>query len=130
MIYTLICLVLLFPLTSTLTFGIDNNNLISIIQFKCLLTENQTFALIRAWRSFGVFDTNSPQTLKNAILAGYKKSDLGVYIFPCYSTNVDKSPEAQVMQMIYKLGDAPYGSIWIDMETNPSPNCGWSQNYA
>lgn len=49
-------------------------------------------------------------------------------MFPCFSQ--DKTPESQIDDMVKQLGDAHYSSIWIDMETNPSPNCGWSQDFA
>lgn len=32
--------------------------------------------------------------------------------------------------MIKGLGNAKYSSIWLDIETNTSPGCGWSQNFA
>ncbi len=72
MLYILFCFVSFFPLICTISLGIDHSNPISIDQFKCLLTQNHTFAYIRAWRSFGAFDNNAPQILSNAIAAGFK----------------------------------------------------------
>lgn len=84
---------------------------------------------MRAWRSFGAFDVNAPKSLVNAFDAGFKVQDVGVYMFPCYSTT--KTAEGQVQEMIAQLKDysGKYSSIWLDMETNPSPGCGWSTNY-
>lgn len=48
-------------------------------------------------------------------------------MFPCYSQ--EKTPENQINDMVKALGDAHYSAIWLDMETNTSPGCGWSQNY-
>ena len=46
-----------------------------------------------------------------------------VYLFPCRS----KSASAQVHEMVNYLisYNATYGMIWIDLETNPSPGCGY-----
>ena len=28
--------------------------------------------------------------------------------------------------MINELGDSQYGTIWMDVETNPAPGCSWA----
>lgn len=75
------------------TLGIDLSTLTSVDSFKCFRNEGRTFVIARAWRSYASFDTNVLQTISNAQLAGFKESEIGVYMFPCYSET--KTPESQ-----------------------------------
>lgn len=68
------------------TLGVDLSTLPSVDSLKCLRSSGHTFLIGRAWRSYGAFDPNIVQTLANGITAGYSESELGVYMFPCYST--------------------------------------------
>ena len=113
-------------LLSTCEIGADLSTLTSVDAFKCLL-QNQTFLNVRAWRSFGAFDSNSIQTLANAKTAGYKIENLGVYMFPCMSPN--KPASDQVNSMVEALKNSEYSGLWIDMETNTNPGCGWTKDY-
>jgi len=54
-------------------------------------------------------------------------TDLGVYMFPCL--NAEKTPTSQVNEMISGLKNSKYNRIWLDIETNPSPNCGFTQDF-
>lgn len=76
---------------------------------------NQTYAIYRAWKSYGVYDANAAKSLSNAHSAGYKVEDLGVYLFPCFSTT--KTPEYQVSEMIKQLDSegTKYSTIWLDI---------------
>lgn len=46
-------------------------------------------------------------------------------MFPCRG----KSGAAQVDQMIADISGGLYGMVWIDVETNPSPGCGWGSDH-
>lgn len=107
--------------------GVDLSTLPSVDSLKCFRSEGRTFLIGRAWRSYASFDPNIVHTLSNALEAGFKENELGVYMFPCF--NPEKAPEVQVEDMVKGLGSARYSSIWLDMETNTSPNCGWSKNF-
>jgi hypothetical protein len=48
-------------------------------------------------------------------------------MFPC--TGTQKPAAKQVSDMIAGLKDVKYNAIWIDIETNSSPNCGWTKDY-
>jgi hypothetical protein len=93
MLYIYCFTLLLISKIQSLRLGIDHSNPISVEQFKCLLSQNYSFAIIRAWRSYGAFDVNCPQTLANALSAGYQLKDIGVYAFPCTGT---RTPEDQI----------------------------------
>lgn len=95
-------------------------SLFSVSDFNCLKSSGYTFAIPRGWRSYGALDPNVKQNLKNAKTAGMANVD--VYLFPCRS----KSAKDQVNSLYNELKGYEYGMIWIDIETNPSPNCGWS----
>lgn len=91
--------------TRSYSLGIDHSNPVSVEQFKCLLAQNYTFTIIRAWRSYGAFDLNSPQTLANAMAGGFEIKDIGVYMFPCTGT---RAPEEQVTEMLRQLGKSQF----------------------
>ena len=91
---------LLVVVVSHCEFGVDLSTLTSITSFQCLL-QNHTFLNVRAWRSYGAFDPNSIQTLSNAKAAGFKPSNIGIYMFPCFSQ--EKSASSQVNEMVKNL---------------------------
>lgn len=79
-----------------------------------------TFAIPRAWKSYGAFDSNAPANVKNAKAAGIQYVD--VYMFPCRG----QSATNQVNSLISSMSGTSYGQIWLDVETNPSSGCSWS----
>jgi len=83
-----------------------------------------TNGIVRAWQSFGGFDSNAPASINAAKQAGISSVD--VYLFPC----AGKDAESQVSSMISSLQQAgvSWGTIWLDIETNPSSGCGWSSS--
>jgi hypothetical protein len=89
------------------------------------VAKGYTFIVARAYKSFGAFDSNAIATLVNAQKAGM--TDVGVYLFPCTSST--RSAESQVSEMIEGLKNTNYNKVWIDVEANQSPNCGWTKDY-
>jgi len=90
--------------------------------FQCLKSAGNSFVIIRGWQSFGAADPNCPHTIYNAWGGGMTHVD--VYLFPC----VGKDGPSQVTELISYLQsyNCTYGTIWLDIETNPSSGCGWS----
>ncbi len=109
------------------------------------------FAIIRAWHSYGGFDTTVTETLSALQTAGLPVGlqrlpvvhtacltycDLAlpqinathVYMFPCNRMTAAD----QVAQLLGNLtaNKVQYARIWLDIESNPSPNCGWSADAA
>ena len=125
-----ILLVLLCTATTTRssslsTLGLDvSNSFDSTKQWTCLQssTVNRTWGIVRAYHSYGGFDKNSIATLNAAHASGLTNMD--VYLFPCST----KKADAQAQDMVKQLGTTPWNSVWIDIETNPSTGCGWSNN--
>ena len=78
------------------------------------------FAIPRAYKSYGAFDSNAINNVNNARAAGIPYVD--VYMFPCRG----KSASDQVSDLINNLGSTNYGMIWLDVETNPSSGCSWA----
>lgn len=116
----LFLLLVLLPL-SQCYLGFDLAKLYDLDTYLCLKTRGFTFAIIRAYRSLGVVDVNAVANLNAAKNAGL---DTDVYLFPCQSKNAT----LQVTQLMNSVPANLYGRIWIDVETNPSPNCGWSKD--
>ncbi|CDW81675.1 glycosyl hydrolases family 25 protein [Stylonychia lemnae] len=103
---------------SQATQGVDVSQLVN--NWSCLKSAGYNFAIPRAWCSYGGFDKNALQNIHNAKAAGITYVD--VYMFPCRG----KSASEQVSELVSSLGSAPYGQIWVDVETNPSSGCSWS----
>jgi len=66
--------------------GVDLSVATTVSDWNCLVADyNTSFAIVRAYRSSGQVDTNTPTSIHNAAAAGL--TDLGVYMFPCSSTS-------------------------------------------
>ncbi len=98
----------------------DYADAFSLSDVQCLKSHGVNFAIIRAWHSYGAFDNNAIQSIKNARQAGIANVD--VYLFPCRG----KPAADQAKGTIQGLGNADYGMIWVDFETNPSSGCSWA----
>ena len=123
--------------------GVDLSVLTDATTWNCLVSQqNVSFAVIRAYRSSGVVDINSANSIQLATNAGVKTVD--AYMFPCISTspysqshNVTcDSAEKQVADTLGFLASkgvspsnleynqrtkATFGRMWIDIEDeNPS----------
>ncbi len=100
------------------TQGVDVSQLVN--NWSCLKGAGYNFAIPRAWKSYGAFDSNSITNIHNARAAGIQFVD--VYMFPCRG----QSATNQVNSLISSLGSANYGQVWLDIETNPSSGCSWA----
>jgi len=78
-----------------------------------------TFAIARGYCSFGGIDHNAIQSLTNIKSAGLKAD---TYMFPCRGKNAT----TQVNELVAAIPKNLYDTVWIDVETNPSPGCSWS----
>ena len=108
-------------LTSVLaTKGVDYSTPQSVSTHQCWKNNGMSFAIPRAYKSYGAFDSNAIQNVANAHAAGIPYVD--IYMFPCRG----KSASAQVSELVSGMGGAQYGMIWLDIETNPSSGCSWS----
>lgn len=89
--------------------------------FSCLKSNGMSFAIVRAYKSYGALDSNAVATLKNAKAAGLITD---IYHFPCNSV----AASTQVSTVVNGISSSLYGTVWIDVESNPSSGCGWSSN--
>jgi len=87
--------------------GVDLSVATTLNDWQCLASDhNVTYAIIRVYRSVGLVDSNSPNTIHTAASAGIK--DIGVYMFPCMQTSpyatankvVCVEPEQQVIDTV------------------------------
>jgi hypothetical protein len=63
------------------TLGVDYADNYSLSDLQCLKSHGVNFAIVRAWHSYGAFDSNAIPQLKYAKTAGIPNVD--VYLFPC-----------------------------------------------
>jgi hypothetical protein len=103
------------------SLGIDVSQLFSVQNYTCAKNTGISFAIPRGYCSFGGMDKNVVQSLKNMREAGLQTD---TYMFPCRGKNAT----AQVNEMIDNIPGDLYGRIWIDIETNPSAGCSWSDH--
>ncbi len=99
--------------------GVDVSQLFSTATYECMKKNGYSFAIPRGYCSFGGMDHNAVQNLNNAKSAGLTTD---VYMFPCRG----KSATAQADEVVNGIHAGLYGTIWIDVETNPSAGCSWS----
>ena len=88
--------------------------------FACCKNNGWGFVSVRSYCSFGGVDPNAPRTLAQAKAGGIEYRD--IYHFPCASVDA----ATQVADDFNHIGQANFGMMWFDIETNPSPGCGWS----
>ena len=88
--------------------GIDISRLYNQSVYECFKKDGFSFAIPRAFHSYGAVDANAIQNLKNAKAAGLSTD---VYLFPCKG----KSATAQANEMISGIPTNLYGMIWIDI---------------
>lgn len=83
-------------------------------------SNNMEFVVVRGYCSYGAVDPNVVQNLKNSKAASIPHQD--IYMFPC----VGKSAATQASELASAVPASLFGMVWADIETNTSPNCGWS----
>jgi GH25 family lysozyme M1 (1,4-beta-N-acetylmuramidase) len=64
-------------------------------------------------------DPNAKSTIANAHSAGIPHVD--IYHFPC----VSQSGQSQAQAVNSAISASSYGTVWIDVEINPSTSCAW-----
>ena len=102
--------------------GVDVSQLYHQSVYECLKKDGYSFSVPRGYHSYGGIDNNAVANLQNAKAAGLNTD---VYLFPCRS----KNPASQVSEMMGGIPSNLYGMIWLDIETNPSTGCGWSNDH-
>ena len=107
--------------TAFATKGVDYSTAQTVATHQCWKNNGVSFAIPRAYYSYGAFDPNGATNVAHAREAGIPYVD--IYMFPCRG----KSAASQVSDLVSKMGNANYGMIWLDIETNPSTGCSWTQ---
>jgi len=112
--------------TSSATYGVDLSTLASSSSYTCLRNNGMSFAIPRAYCSFGGCDGNINANLANAHAAGMPYVD--VYMFPCRG----KSATDQVNQMFSCLGngDASVTEVPDDVISAKGMSAGRSSDYS
>lgn len=97
--------------------------------YTCLKQQGYDRSIIRAYHSYGAIDLDAPNNIKLSNAAGLATD---VYMFPCRGKNatlqanqlVDflNSIKSQSQQSVFEYQT---GTIWLDIETNPSGGCSW-----
>ncbi|CAF1566998.1 unnamed protein product [Rotaria sp. Silwood1] len=93
--------------------GVDVSQSVSQEQFACLKDSGYKFVIVRAYRSVGVVDTNSAQTIKNARAAGLNNVD--AYLFPCIRCGDASQQVIETIDYLREEG-ARIDRLWLDIE--------------
>jgi len=98
--------------------GVDVHDKVSVDQFKCLLTKNYNYAIVRAERPDCKLDPYAAANIKAAWAAGFHEVD--VYLFPNFVCGL--SAHAQISSILTQLQrqNAVYGRVWLDVEASGS----------
>lgn len=78
--------------------------------------------IVRSYWSVGAPDPNALPTLQQAAAGGISTRD--VYHFPCAGVGAAQ----QIQDDVNAVGKGNFDTLWFDIETNYSPNCGWSSD--
>ncbi len=89
--------------TAFATKGVDYSTLLSVSTHQCFRQNGISFAIPRAYYSYGAFDPNGPQNVANARAAGISYVD--IYMFPCRG----KSAATQVNDLVSRMSGSNYG---------------------
>lgn len=111
-----------FILPSQTFKGVDVSQPFSTSVYQCMKQNGMGFVIPRGYCSFGGVDSHAVTSLQNAKAAGLITD---VYLFPCTGK---KSAATQVSEMFNAIPSNLFGMVWIDVETNGSPGCGWEQH--
>lgn len=88
--------------------GVDVSTLQTSSVYECMKNEGFTFAVPRAYHSYGAIDQNAVPGIHNARAAGLKTD---IYMFPCRGKNAS----AQVDELIKGIPGDLYDIIWVDV---------------
>jgi hypothetical protein len=105
--------------------GGDVSQLFSSGTYACCKNNGWEFMIARSYCSYGGVDGNGRTNVENARAGGLQYTD--VYHFPCYGR---VSASQQVQDDYNNVKGSGFGMMWFDIETNPSPGCGWSGDKA
>jgi GH25 family lysozyme M1 (1,4-beta-N-acetylmuramidase) len=114
---------LLLVIPSLCVLGVDVSQLFSTATYTCIKNAGFSYVIPRGYCSYGGVDANIHSNLNNARAAGLSTD---IYMFPCRG----KSATSQVDQMVAAIAGNLYGTVWIDVETNPSSGCGWGSDHS
>ena len=106
-------------------YGIDLWQGTSTSNWQCL-SKTYNYAVVRAFRSNGLYDVHACASLQKAVQGGFSSSNLDVYMFPCPTCSA--SPSQQVQTMITQLNRCSSswsGRVWLDIEGSQY----WFNNY-
>ena len=106
-------------------FGGDVAVHVPTSDWSCAVRAGWSFMMVRSYHSYGAPDSNAAPTLQAAAAAGL--TDRGVYHFPCA---YGKGAAQQVQDDVNAVGSSNFNRLWFDIETNPSPGCGWKSDQA
>lgn len=114
-------IILIVLIQAALTMhGVDIQQLTSAANLICLKEQYDVlFLVLRGYRPLGNPDPNLPALLKAAHQANI--TNIHISMYPCRS----RDAEYQANQLINSLNTTYYEMIWISMETNSYPECGW-----
>ncbi len=85
------------------TKGVDYSTAQSLSTHQCWKNNGISFAIPRAYMSYGAFDSNAITNVRNARSAGIPYVD--IYMFPCRG----KSAESQVADLVSRMAGENYG---------------------
>lgn len=89
--------------------------------FMCFSNLGWEFIVVRGWKGDGTVDVDALPSLQNAadVNISYFRD---IYMDPC----VSKDPSVQVNAMVSAIGADNFDGLWLTVENNTNPGCGWS----
>jgi len=114
---TIIFLALCFGLTFAM-IGVDVKESWSLGTFQCVVQSGAQFIVVQGSTEYGLVNSYAIQNLETAKQFSLKTS---IYLNTCRS----KPALSQVQAFYNSVPSQLYDTIWIAVEKNTSPGCGW-----
>lgn len=111
--------------STTAVYGLDVSTPTSVSSAQCLKNAGYSFAIPRAWKSFGEFDASAPGSVSSFWQANFTHVD--VYLFPC-SFGMPASTQVNQLKGNLTSHSVKYGMVWLDIEENQDPTCSWRRS--
>eukprot|EP01102_Stenamoeba_stenopodia_P004398 TRINITY_DN1470_c0_g1_i3.p1 TRINITY_DN1470_c0_g1~~TRINITY_DN1470_c0_g1_i3.p1 ORF type:complete len:230 (-),score=34.04 TRINITY_DN1470_c0_g1_i3:139-828(-) len=126
---TIVFVLLVLSLTCVQAYlGVDVSTPVTVDQWECLASAGNTRAVVRVFHSYGAPDNDSIATIQNAHTANIDIVD--IYMFPCIGNSSVKAQFESLVDFL-NTNNIQWDNFWLDIEVNPSDNCGWSpSNYS
>jgi len=105
-------------------YGVDVSVLTSQQSFECLKQQGYSFVVVRCWQELNHPDPNCPQTIANALAAGFQTD---IYLYPAYPINATQ--QVLALHSFILQNNIQFGRLFLDIEGTWGTDCELNTQY-